>query len=94
MNNSSIRVKAGFGISSNAVLRNPEISLGEKGLYCYLCSFANEDDTTFVGIHRMATDNGIGYSTALRYLKQLETKGILRREKRAFGRSSLIKILK
>mgnify|MGYP006266853265 CR=1 FL=1 len=89
----SIRSKAGFAIASNTVLRNPEISLGEKALYCYLCSFADEDDTTFVSVNRMATENGIGYSTALRYLRQLEDKQIISRRQRAYGRSTVTKIL-
>lgn len=84
----------GFGIVSNTVLRNPEVSLQEKALYSYLCTYADsETNELFVSINRMAAETGMGYSTVKRYIKSLEDKRIILRLHRNQGSSKITKIL-
>jgi biotin operon repressor len=89
------RIKYGFGQVSNTVLRNPELSLGEKALYAYLSTYADsETDELFVSINRIASECNIGHSTVKRHLHTLEKKGILIRLKRGHGMSSITKLIK
>ena len=37
----NVRVKGGFGMVSNTVIRDPEISLKDKAIYAYLSTYAN-----------------------------------------------------
>jgi biotin operon repressor len=91
----SQRTKNSFGIVSNTVLRDPELSLGEKALYSYLCTYAHSDtDELFVSINRIAAEMNIGHSTVKRHLYTLEKKGILIRLKRGHGMSSITKLIK
>jgi len=91
----SQRIKDGFGQVSNTVLRNPELTLGEKALYAYLCTYAHfETDELFVSINRIASEMNIGQSTVKRHLYTLEKKGVLMRVKRGHGISSITRLLK
>lgn len=89
------RIKNGFGQVSNTVLRDPELSLGEKALYSYLCTYADAStDELFVSINRIASELGIGHSTVKRHFHTLEKKGVIVRLKRGHGMSSITKIMK
>lgn len=88
------RIANGFGMVSNTVLRNPNISLGEKALYAYLCTYADKNNELYVSVSKIADECGIGYSTALRHLKNLETEGVISRASRGFNRSKTICLLK
>lgn len=89
------RIKDGFGMVSNTVLRNPELSLGEKALYSYLSTYADSHTSElFVSIDRIAAELGIGHSTAKRHLHTLEKKGVITRLKRSYGMSSITKLMK
>ena len=85
----------GFGMVSNTVLRDPELTLREKALYSYLCTYADADtNELFVSIYRIAAECDIGYSTAKRILNQLYKKGIITRERRGAGQSFKTILLK
>lgn len=74
------RFKKGFGMVSNSVIRNPDISLRAKALYGYLASYA--DATTgelTVSLNRMASECGVTSSTVKRILKELVDKGVVKR---------------
>jgi len=89
------RIKGGFGQVSNTVLRDPELSLGEKALYAYLCTYADsQTDELFVSINRIAAELGIGHSTVKRHLYTLEKKAVIIRLKRGHGMSSITKLVK
>lgn len=80
---------------SNTILREPELSLGEKGLYAYLSTYANADSNElFVSVNRMASECNIGVSTVKRYLHNLETKGVILRCDRKTGASRKTILLK
>lgn len=89
------RIKQGFGQVSNTVLRDPELSLGEKALYAYLCTYADsETSELFVSINRIAAECNIGTSTVKRHLHMLEKKGVIIRLKRGHGMSSITRLIK
>lgn len=88
------RTKCGFGLVSNAVLRDPELSLGEKALYSYLCTYADIENELFVSINRIAAELGIGVSTVKRHLHTLENKSIIKRVSRGQMNSKLTILLK
>ena len=80
---------------SNTILREPELSLGEKGLYAYLSTYASADSNElFVSVNRMASECNIGVSTVKRYLHNLETKGVILRCDRKTGTSRKTVLLK
>ena len=89
------RIKQGFGQVSNTVLRDPELSLGEKALYSYLSTYADSHtDELFVSVNRIAAEMNIGQSTVKRHLHTLEKKGVILRLKRGHGMSSITKLMK
>jgi DNA-binding MarR family transcriptional regulator len=89
------RVKKGFGMVSNTVMRDPELSLGEKALYAYLSTYANSSsDELFVAINKMASECNIGQSTVKRYLATLEKKKIISRVSRGHKVSKITILLK
>jgi len=73
-------------VTSN-VLRNPDISLRDKGLYSYLATYANSDNILTVSINRAANECGVDESTIKRILDSLKKQGIIIREQREQGKS-------
>jgi len=89
------RIKHGFGIVSNTVLRDPEVSLGEKALYSYLCTYADgATNELYVSVNKIAAECNIGASTVKRHMHTLEQKGILIRVSRGYGISRITRLLK
>jgi DNA-binding MarR family transcriptional regulator len=89
------RIKDGFGMVSNTVLRDPNISLYEKAVYAYLSTYANNiTNNLFVSISKLSDEMGISQSTAKRHLFTLEKKGIIKRESRGYKTSKLTILLK
>ena len=88
------RLKDGFGLVSNTVIRDPSISLGEKSLYAYLSTYANSENELFVSVNKMADECGIGQSTVKRYLSNLEKKKIISRVSRGHKVSRITILLK
>lgn len=73
-------------VTSN-VLRNPDISLRDKGLYSYLATYANSDNILTVSVNRAANECGVDESTIKRILDSLKKQGIIVREQREQGKS-------
>lgn len=89
------RTTFGFGMVSNTVIRDPNISLREKSIYSYLCTYADhKTNELYVGIDRIAAECGVDHSTIKRILKSLKDKGIISRKQRGNFNSSVTKILK
>lgn len=89
------RLKNGFGQVSNNVMRDPEISLQEKAVYSYLCTYSDAiTNQTYVGIAKMANECGVSQSTIKRILNSLESKRIIIRVTRGSGLTSFTNILK
>jgi DNA-binding MarR family transcriptional regulator len=88
------RLSKGYGLVSSNILRDPDISLREKGLYAYLATYADSKGEITASINRMANECGITQSTVKRTLEELKTKGIIARESRGIGTSFKTILLK
>ena len=81
------RLKNGYGMVSSSVVRDPNISLRDKGLYAYLASYADIDNTLTVSVNRAAAECDVDPSTIRRILDQLKKAGVIIRETRGTGQS-------
>jgi predicted transcriptional regulator len=89
------RIKNGFGMVSNTVIRDPDISLRDKAIYAYLSSFANNKTNHLtVGIDRIASECGVDQSTVKRSLLSLKNKGVISRTSRGINKTSVTILLK
>jgi predicted transcriptional regulator len=89
------RLKDGFGMVSNIVMRDPEISLRDKAIYSYLATYANSSTNSLtVGINKVAADCNIGHSTVKRALESLEEAGVITRSYRGQGNTRLTILIK
>jgi predicted transcriptional regulator len=89
------RLIKGFGQVSSEVMRDPELSLKDKGLYAYLCTFANsQSNELIVSVYRMADECGASPSTIKRSIETLQSKGIITREFMGKGKTRKTIILK
>jgi DNA-binding MarR family transcriptional regulator len=88
------RISKGYGIVSNTVMRDPDISLGEKSLYAYLSTYADANNQLFVSVNKMADECGVGQSTVKRYLSNLEKKQIISRISRGHKVTKVTILLK
>ena len=80
MKSTNPRLQKGFGQVSNEVMRDPEMSLKDKGLYAYLCTFAgSQTNELIVSIYRMADECGTSTSSIKRSIDTLQSKGIINR---------------
>jgi len=87
--------KGYYGFATSLVMRDPEITLREKALYAYLCTYANaETDITWVSINTIANECGISQSSVSRILDKLIKKGVIKRTFRGKGESLLTTLLK
>ena len=70
-----------------AVIRNPSLSFGAKGMALYLNTFMNDrHDFAFPSIATICGEMAISNKTAIKYLAELEQSGMLLKKKR-YGRS-------
>jgi DNA-binding MarR family transcriptional regulator len=82
------RLLKGYGMVSSTVVRDPAISLRDKGLYAYLCSYADPVDSSLtVSVNRAAAECDVDPSTIRRILDQLKKEGVIIREPRSSGES-------
>jgi len=88
------RLKNGYGMVSNTVIRDPDISLKDKAVYAYLSTYANINNELIVGMNRMAAECGVDQSTIGRSLKSLKDKGIIMRISRGINNTSVTILLK
>ena len=89
------RLIKGFGQVSIEVMRDPELSLKDKGLYAYLCTFAgSQTNELIVSVYRMADECGTSPSTIKRSIETLQSKGIIDRVYMGKGKTRKTIILK
>lgn len=73
-----------FGIVTDAVVKDPDLSLRAKGVYALLASFANKERKCFPSINTLADYAGVSRRTIERALKELENKGIITKSNKTF----------
>lgn len=89
------RVKSGFGMVSKLVMKDPSISLREKGLYAYLSTFADSDSNELTpGVNKIAEECGVSVATVKRILNALKDKNVLLRQTRGQNKSYKTTLLK
>lgn len=81
-------LRKGFTWIPNGVLRREGLSPGAKLAYMGLLSYAWQEGSCFPGQARLATDLGIGQRSVIRYLKELETVGLLEVRRRGLGKTN------
>lgn len=91
----NIRLSKGFGMVSKAVMQDPNISLRDKGLYAYLSTYADKDDSEMtVSINRMAAECGTTTSTIKRILEDLINRKVIQRVRRGDRQTAVTSLLK
>lgn len=66
--------KNGFGTVSKLILGDKSLSIGAKGLYCYICSYAGSGNTAFPYRSRICEELNISEKTYQKYTKELIDK--------------------
>ncbi len=69
-----------FGIVSYDVMSDPELSSRAKGLYALLCCYADKNRQCYPSKSRLADELNVSYKTLKRYLKELYSKKLIKRE--------------
>lgn len=62
----------GYGTVEKWVLINPDISIGAKGLYALICSYAGGKDNAYPSIGLMCSQLNVSKNTLNKYLKELK----------------------
>ncbi len=88
------RLRGGYGLVSNTIMRNPHLSLREKGIYAYLATYSNANNELTVSINRMAAECGVTPSTIKRIIESLREKRVIMREIRGNSLSYRTVLLK
>ena len=69
----------GYGIISQLVTKDRDISVAAKGVYAYLVSCAGNDKQTYPSQEKMCYDLNIkNVKTLRKYIKELQSKGFIR----------------
>lgn len=80
---------------TSPVMRDPDICMTVKGLYAYMCTYADPHTNALnVGISRMADEMGVTQSTIKRCIKTLLDKGIVSRNKKSDSKTLVTTLLK
>jgi predicted transcriptional regulator of viral defense system len=88
------RLKNKYGLVSNTVVREPSYCLRSKGLYAYLCTYADSNNELTVGVDRMAAECNVDQSTIKRILADLKKSGVISRISRGTTNTSITILLK
>ena len=69
-----------FGIVSQSVITDPNVSLQAKAIYAILSTFANKDRLCYPSIGTIADLASVSCRTVDRKIRELKKKGCIRRE--------------
>ena len=69
--------KNGFGTTSKLVMFDKQLSIGAKGLYCYICSYAGSGETAFPYRKRICEELNISEKTYQTYMKELTSNNYI-----------------
>jgi DNA-binding transcriptional MocR family regulator len=87
-------MRDGFTQIPNAILCNPDFTLGAKVAYGVLLSYAWQKDKCFPGHDAMAHDMGSSKRAVIQYLQQLQDAQLIRIQRRGQGKTNVYTILK
>ena len=77
-----VKYREKFGIVTQKVVTDPELSLQAKGIYSILCTYANKNRSCFPSIATIADIANVSCSTVDRKIKELKKAGYLTRNGR------------
>ena len=86
-------VAEGFTQVPNFILRSPTLSVGAKLAYAMFLSYAWNNDFCFPGQGKLAEDMGVGRSSVVTFIKQLEREGLVQVKRRGLGKTNLYTVL-
>ena len=79
----------GFTQVPNFILRAQDLSPGAKLTYSMLLSYAWQNDFSFPGQEKLASDIGVGKRTVIRHLKELQENGVVTIKRRGLGQPNV-----
>ncbi|SHE59513.1 Helix-turn-helix domain-containing protein [Desulforamulus putei DSM 12395] len=72
----------GYGMVAKSIMKDRSLSIGAKGLYAYICSYAGAGNTAWPGRERICEDLGINKNTLTKYMIELKERDYIRIEQR------------
>ena len=85
-------VMHGFTQVPNFILKNENLTVGEKMTFAMFLSYAWNNDFCFPGQAKLAEDIGVTRQSVNSFIKGLEKKGFLEIKRRGLGKTNLYKI--
>lgn len=71
-------LEKGYGLISRDVMRDKNISLGAKGIYCYLNSFAGSKGVCYPSLELIRLEMNLSKNTLNKYIKELKETGLIK----------------
>jgi hypothetical protein len=78
--------KRGFTQVPNFILENDALSTGAKLTYAMMLRYAWGDGSCYPGQKKLAADAGMGVRSVVRHIKELETVGFIKINRRGLGK--------
>jgi hypothetical protein len=83
------RPRAGFVLLPRAVLHQADLSRDARLLYAVLLSYSWQEGRCFPSYQRLKADLGCGLNQITKYLRELESAGLVTRRRRGLGYSTV-----
>lgn len=71
-------LEKGYGLISRDIMRNKNISLGAKAIYCYLNSFAGSKGICYPSLDLIRLEMNLSKNTLNKYMKELKETGLIK----------------
>ncbi len=82
-------VADGFTQVPNFILKNKQLTIGEKMTFAMFLSYAWHNESCFPGQERLAEDIGVTRRSVNTFVKGLEKKGFLTIQRRGLGKTNI-----
>lgn len=80
-------IKNGYGTISKSVMQNNELSIGSKGVYSYLATFAGDKDIAYPSMAKMSFDLNVNTKTLRLYINELVNAKIIDKNQQIYNNS-------
>lgn len=88
-----VATRGGFTQVPNFLLKNKDLSSGDKLAFAMLLSYAWQNDHCFPGQQRLAVDMGLHETNVRKHLKSLEAHGLLSIQRRGQGKTNIYTLI-
>ena len=82
-------VAGGFTQVPNFILKNKQLTIGEKMTFAMFLSYAWHNQSCFPGQEKLAEDIGVTRQSVNTFIKGLERKGFLTIKRRGLGKTNI-----